>query len=355
MGPSGNFANTGFYQNMASGSTTLNWLKGRHTITAGLNYEYFQLNIVNNTNNTPTRGVSHADRAAHAAISTATGTNVFLGQTNRYFRLNQVGAYLAGQHPRASQPTLNLGVRYDYDGPLTEKYGRLANFHPDAYQYNSATDTITNTGLVVAGNNPTIGTSGVNDSTLNGRQWGIGPRIGIVWSPPMLKNVVVRAGYGIFYDRGEYFSELSPSAGAGVNGPFGVTVAAPFVQKVSGTSQGTLVAAVPRRNRSAGCHQPDSVRRPRAEQSGGHPKARPLTPSAGYDPANVLPYTENWSFDVQWQPVNSMQISVGYVGNHGQHEVLPIPFNQPNIATASNPINGETTSYGFNVIPSART
>jgi hypothetical protein len=55
---------------------------------------------------------------------------------------------------------------------------------------------------------------------------------------------------------------------------------------------------------------------------------------------------------VQWQPVNSMQISLGYVGNHGQHEILPIPYNQPNIATASNPINGETTSYGFNVLPS---
>ncbi len=101
-------------------------------------------------------------------------------------------------------------------------------------------------GLVVAGNNPTIGTSGVNDSTLNGRQWGVGPRIGIVWSPPMLKNVVVRAGYGIFYDRGEYFSELSPSAGAGVNGPFGVTVAAPFVQKVSSDLARNPFAAVPR-------------------------------------------------------------------------------------------------------------
>ena len=49
---------------MASGSTTLNWLKGRHTITAGLNYEYFQLNIVNNTNNTPIGGFSNADGAA---------------------------------------------------------------------------------------------------------------------------------------------------------------------------------------------------------------------------------------------------------------------------------------------------
>lgn len=32
--------------------------------------------------------------------------------------------------------------------------------------------------------------------------------------------------------------------------------------------------------------------------------------------------------------------------------MLPIPFNQPGIATASNPINGQTDSYGFNLLPS---
>jgi hypothetical protein len=31
--------------------------------------------------------------------------------------------------------------------------------------------------------------------------------------------------------------------------------------------------------------------------------------------------------------------------------VLPIPFNEPGIATASNPIHGETSSYGFNPVP----
>jgi hypothetical protein len=350
VGPSGNFANTGFYQNMASGSTNLNWLKGRHTVTAGFNFEYFQLNIVNNTNNTPTVAFPTLTALLTGNV-TPTGTNVFLGQTNRYFRVNQIGSFLQDNIRVASNLTVNLGVRYDFDGPLTEKYGRLANFHPDAYQYNSGTDTITSTGLVVAGNNPTIGTSGVNDSTLNGRQWGFGPRIGIVWSPSALRNVVIRAGYGIFYDRGEYFSELSPGAGAGVNGPFGVTVAAPFVQKVSGTAQGTLAQPF------LGATVPPDVTNQTLFAGLVPNKANVLKGAttytfSGYDPANVLPYTENWSFDVQWQPVNSMQITVGYVGNHGQHEVLPIPFNQPNIATPQNPINGETSSYGFNVIPS---
>lgn len=58
----------------------------------------------------------------------------------------------------------------------------LTNFHPDAFQYNAATDTMVNTGIVVAGNHKTPGTPGVGNSTLPGRQWGIAPRIGIVWN-----------------------------------------------------------------------------------------------------------------------------------------------------------------------------
>jgi hypothetical protein len=39
---------------------------------------------------------------------------------------------------------------------------------------------------------------------------------------------------------------------------------------------------------------------------------------------------------------------VGYVGNHGVHEILPIPFNQPLIATPQHPVNGQIYSYGLN-------
>jgi hypothetical protein len=71
----------------------------------------------------------------------------------------------------------------------------------------------------------------------------------------------------------------------------------------------------------------------------------------GYDPNNKLPYSENWQLDLQWQPVSSIAITLGYLGNHGVHLVLPIAFNQPLIATASNPVNGQTLSYGYNVVP----
>ena len=57
------------------------------------------------------------------------------------------------------------------------------------------------------------------------------PRIGFAWAPT--SKLTVRAGYGMYFDRGEFFSDSSPSAGSGFNGPFGVTLAPPFVQPIS--------------------------------------------------------------------------------------------------------------------------
>ena len=54
--------------------------------------------------------------------------------------------------------------------------------------------------------------------------------------------------------------------------------------------------------------------------------------------------------NVQWQPRNDLAITIGYSGNRGRHSVIPIPFNEPGIATASNPIYGETDTYGFEVL-----
>ena len=77
-------------------------------------------------------------------------------------------------------PTLSItaGVRYDWDGGLTEKYGNIFNFNPKQYSYDVASDTITSSGFIIAGNNAN-GTKGVSKTTLTGRQWGIAPRLGL--------------------------------------------------------------------------------------------------------------------------------------------------------------------------------
>ena len=68
-----------------------------------------------------------------------------------------------------------------------------------------------------------------------------------------------------------------------------------------------------------------------------------------YDRANKLPYTFNYTLDIQWQPRNDIAIDIGYVGNIGRHQIIPVPFNQPGIANPGARIHGEQYTYGYTV------
>ena len=132
-------------------------------------------------------------------------------------------------------PTLSItaGVRYDWNGGLTEKNGNIFNFDPSQYSYDAATDTITSSGFIIAGNNEN-GTKGVSKTTLTGRQWGIAPGFGFAWQPSIFHSkFVVRGGSGFYYDRGELFTYLSPGYAAGEidGGPFGASQTEPFVSQ----------------------------------------------------------------------------------------------------------------------------
>ena len=50
----------------------------------------------------------------------------------------------------------------------------------------------------------------------------------------------------------------------------------------------------------------------------------------------------NQTLDIQWQPRNDFAIEIGYVGNLGRHEVVPIPFNQAGLPRPANPIRPGT-------------
>jgi hypothetical protein len=351
FGASPSFGNAGMYQNQWEYGTSLNWVKGKHTISAGVTWDYTQLNIINN--NTNSDSLNFQTFTSFVEGNTYVGTTAFEGSANRYYRSNTVGAYVNDNYKVLSNLTLTLGLRYDYDGPLWEKYGRLTSFDSKLYGYDAATDTITGSGLEFAGNNKDFGTPGASKSLMNNNQWGFAPRVGLAWSPQ--QKVTIRAGFGMYYDRGEFFSELSPSAGMGFNGPFGVTLAPPFVTPISAAYGADISAPFGTTPPPPPPASPAAflATLPNIGQtiSGNYPGGNLFGPFlfGGYDINNKLPYSENWTFDVQYAPANSWLLSVGYVGNHGLHQVLPIPFNQPLIATPQHPVNGQIYSYGFNL------
>jgi Carboxypeptidase regulatory-like domain len=367
FGPSTSFGNAGIFQNQWESGSSLNWVKGRHIISFGALWDHTQLNIINNNTNSDT-----LDFASFLDFVEGTPRNgdAFAGSASRYYRSDTWGAYVNDDFKLRSNLTVTMGVRWDFDGPLSEKYGKLTAFDPSKYKYtpctvsgapadptsstcDGGTDMITSSGLEIAGNNPTAGTPGASNSLINGRQWAFAPRIGIAWSP--FAKLTVRAGYGLFNDRGELFSYLSPSAGAGFNGPFGVTLAPPFVSAASiaqGATLdqpfGTTPVPAPEGNGAGFLASLPNLSQTACGFPGCWPTGNLFGPFlfGGYDINNKLPYVQNWTFDLQYQTSSNWLFDLGYVGNHGTHLVIPIPFNQPTIATAANPVNGQTSSYG---------
>jgi hypothetical protein len=350
FGPSVSFGNAGMFQNQWEYGTTLNWVKGRHTLAVGFSWDHTQLNILNNNLNTDQLTFRTFLAFVEGTVRTGTSSEAFTGTGTRYYRADTAGAFVNDNYKIRNNLTVTLGLRWDFDGPFSEKYGRLTAFNGNLYSYDAASDTITNSGLEIAGNNPTFGTQGASDSLLKQRQWGFAPRIGVAWSPT--SKLTVRAGFGIYYDRGQFFSEFSPPAGAGFNGPFGVTLAPPFVSPIfagTGTTFANPFGTTPP-PQPAGSAAAFQALLPNIAQteSGHYPAGNLFGPFlfGGYDINNKLPYTENWTFDVQYQAANNWLFSVGYVGNHGQHEILPVPFNEPQLASPGHPVNGQIYSYG---------
>jgi len=350
FGSSVSFGNAGMYQNQWEYGTTLNWVKGKHTLAFGGQWDHTQLNIINNNTSDDTIDFKTFVNFIEGAVRTGTYSAAFAGSADRYYRSDTVGAFVNDNYKMRSNLTVTLGLRWDYDGPLSEKYGRLTGFDSNLYAYNAATDTITGSGLEFAGNNAQFGTKGASNSLMTQHQWIFAPRVGIAYSPT--KKLTIRSGFGLYSDRGEFFSYLSPSAGGGFNGPFGVTLAPPFVTPIFAATGATFATPFGTTAPAAPPGSPAAFQAllPNLSQteSGKFPAGNLFGPflSGGYDINNKLPYSANWTFDLQYQATNSLLLTLGYVGNHSSHDVLPIPFNQPNIATATNPINGQTASYG---------
>ncbi len=372
-------AYTGVFQNRFMPSASAIWSVGKNTITFGGSYAYTQLNTRDLRTNNGIIGIADFSQFLQGQVVSYTPdgfvTTAYLqGDANRYLRAGQTGLYIQDKYALRSNLNITLGLRYDWNGGFKEKYGRLYNFDPSQYAFDG--EEVTSTGFIVAGNNQ-FGSKGVSDSTLTGRQWGIAPRLGIAWSPDMFHGkVVVRAGAGIYYDRGELFTYLSPGFAAGVitGGPFGVNQAPPYVNSQVCSDIGTLYQGyIPTCSTSANPSNAlnatgYSLANPWGSSRQAGPSGNPqdiinylpnvsaiedgaqLFAFAVYDRNNKLPYSINDTLDIQWQPRNDLLIQVGYVGNLGRHLVIPVPFNQAQVASPSHPINGQVYSYGYTLL-----
>jgi len=85
--------------------------------------------------------------------------------------------------------TLNLGVRWEREGPLTDRFNAITNFNPDA--------TTTINGRTFSGTLEYPGYSGVPRGVRDASWRDFMPRVGFAYQP--FPKTVIRGGYGVYF------------------------------------------------------------------------------------------------------------------------------------------------------------
>jgi len=116
--------------------------------------------------------------------------SIAYGNADKYFRSNVWDTYINDDWRFRSGLTLQLGIRWEYNSPISEIYGRLVNMNVGP-NFTTATP-------IVANASP--------DPLIHPDKNNIAPRLGFAWRPLPASSFIVRGGYGIYYDTSVYQS-----------------------------------------------------------------------------------------------------------------------------------------------------
>ena len=139
----------------------------------------------------------------------ATEADTQYGITDKRFQMHDLSWYLADDWKVSNKLSLNLGVRWDWFAWPTERDGRFGNFDFEAMTNtenptaafivpNNAKDT----GFFALDSSVAKSIKAENGHTLKGQDLNnFAPRFGFAYSPIGNNGLVIRGGYGIFFDR----------------------------------------------------------------------------------------------------------------------------------------------------------
>ena len=198
-------------------SDTLAWIKGRHSLKFGAEFRRFR----NNNFNAGTGGTinfANLTNFLNGVVSSATETAL---PSNPGFRVNAFGSFVQDDFKVSARLTLNLGVRWEFNGVPNEIHDRMSVL-------NFSTDTLQQ-----------VGTNGV-ERPYKRQLTDFGPRIGFAYDPFGASKTVIRGGIGIYFDQPvtNILSGLAsnPPFSSSVNNTSNVNLANPFNLPPGGAS-----------------------------------------------------------------------------------------------------------------------
>ena len=193
-------------------SANLFWLHGAHNISFGGDFRRQQFNYLTQQNargNFTFTGAA-TEVSANGSPVPASGSDfadfllgvpdtasIAFGNADKYFRDSVSDAFVSDDWRVAPGLSLNLGLRWEYGAPVTEEYGRMVNL--DVGPGFSAV-------APVLASDPVGSLTGQHypDSLLRPDRHAFQPRVAVAWHPLLGSSMVVRAGYGIYYNTSFY-------------------------------------------------------------------------------------------------------------------------------------------------------
>jgi hypothetical protein len=230
--------------------------------------------------------------------------------------------------------TINAGLRYEIFGSPTETNGRLANFDPNIAETGAVPATGTFSGFTLPSTYTGTLPSGLLQTSFPGLYKtpydDVSPRLGFSWQLLDKPVVVVRGGYGMYFDR--HSATLAEQ-----------TITQPpfaLLQIISGAPNGAAMLQNPFI--------------PAVPLTSSFPIFMPRTPTStpfieGTNPNMRDGRTREYNLNVQYVVGRGYLLEVGYVGTQSSHRSGQIEFDQAVLASPQNPVNGQTANSIGNV------
>ncbi len=271
-------------------SDTVSWLVGKHSIAFGFEFRRF---INDNYGNDP--GTFTFSTVNDFINGNAAGFTVNTLPSASRIGVNAGGGFVQDSWKLRPYLTINLGLRYDWNGTPVEAQNRFVVFSPGTGAAIQAGFTGANSGGFQQG--PTLFQAGLggNPAVYQQNDKLIQPRVGIAWDITHDGKTILRADYAILTDQ----PVTNLVSGLASNPPFSNPVA--FAGPGTVAFGNALAAA-----KAAGSLSPGSV-------------AQNFTD----------PMVQDRNITLSRQLSQSTVLSVGYVGMHATHLRISENINQP--------------------------
>jgi trimeric autotransporter adhesin len=259
--------------------------RGEHNLSFGFEIRRQQLNLLSQQDPRGTYAFTGAAAGydfADFLLGIPDSSSIAFGNADKYFRGSTYAAYINDDYRVSSTFTLNGGIRWEYETPITELYGRLVNLDitPDFQAI-----------APVLANDPNGLLTGrrYSSSLVHPDKRGVQPRIGFAWRPAVDSSWIIRGGYGLYRDTSVYRSIAVQMA---QQSPFSKSL-------VVGNSAAT----------------------PLTLANGFNLQPNIAVNNFAIDPNFRVANAHNWQLSIQRDLPGSMQIVAMYQGSQGSHLV----------------------------------